>query len=259
MQTSMIDIGHMLFSLPVYFLSLLVVASVAAYRQDCSSCLYRWRFFMMGFAVMVYLYSAPVFSNAMLQWLEMRYPAPQDTHASHDREALIVVLTSGRLRITTSGYEVKLSEEGWERMSTAVKLWQQVGGILLFSGAPTPDGTDSGAAGMARAASLMGVPQDAILIEGRSLNTYENFKLSLPLINQHGKKIFLVTSALHMPRAMAVARSLGINATSYPCDFRHQAGAPLQAWLPSNNGPRVFEETLHEMLGMLIYRIRGWI
>jgi len=55
----------------------------------------------------------------------------------------------------------------------------------------------------------LGVPSSVIRIEGDSRNTLENAKRSLALIRTiNAKRILLVTSAAHMPRAMAIFRAL---------------------------------------------------
>jgi uncharacterized SAM-binding protein YcdF (DUF218 family) len=50
---------------------------------------------------------------------------------------------------------------------------------------------------------VLGVPQQAIRMEGQSRNTRENAANSLPLVLSLGaKRVLLVTSAVHMPRAV---------------------------------------------------------
>ena len=129
---------------------------------------------------------------------------------------------------------------------------------MIFSGAPTPDGDDSAAAGMARVAQQLGVPITQIKVEPASLSTHENFLFSKPLLDQYQGEVWLVTSALHMPRAMAVAKKLGIAVIAYPCDFRAEERSNWRLWLPSNAGPAMLEEALHELLGILQYRVSGW-
>ena len=102
------------------------------------------------------------------------------------------------------------------------------------------------------------MPATAINVEPASLNTYENIQFSKSLLDRNGAEVWLVTSALHMPRAMAVARKMGVPAVAYPCDFRAEERPHWRLWLPSNAGPAMLEEALHEWLGLLYYRLRGW-
>ena len=144
----------------------------------------------------------------------------------------------------------------------SVELWRRAGGTLLFSGAPTPDFTDSMAHEMARTAVALGVPRAAILVEPRSANTYENLLFSRKILREKGMlsgTVVLVVSAFQMPRAVAVARKLDLPVQPYPCDFRSNPQTRWQDWIPSNDGAGDFEAVLHELLGLAGYRWRGWI
>ena len=107
-----------------------------------------------------------------------------------------------------------------------------------------------------------GVPQSAILIEDRSRNTYENALYSKTILNEKNMhKVLLVTSALHMPRALAVFRSNGIDAIAAPTDFNivpvNRPG--ILNWIPSLGAMATLTDVIRENLGILVYRLRGWI
>ena len=62
-----------------------------------------------------------------------------------------------------------------------------------------------------------GVPDVAILVEERSRTTRENIENSVPLLRAHNlDRVLIVSDPLHMRRAMAIARSLGLNAHPSP-------------------------------------------
>jgi len=65
------------------------------------------------------------------------------------------------------------------------------------------------------------VPDSAVLIEGKSRNTYENAKFSKELLQNRGlkPKYLLVTSAFHMRRALMIFRNQGMDVDPYPCNF----------------------------------------
>jgi uncharacterized SAM-binding protein YcdF (DUF218 family) len=260
MRIAITDIVHVFLVLPVYVLALLAVLAAAAFRQEAASTLRRWRYVFVVALAAVYVMTAPVFAEALVRTIEYQYSPPVLTASARNRDNLIVVLTAGWLRSAENhSYEVKLGEAGWERTWIAVELWQRIGGKLLFVGAPTPDGKISAAAGMARVARQLGVPSASLLVEGNSRNTYENWKFSERLIQQYGDRVWLITSAINMPRAMSVARGLGINAVPYPCDYRADKDVSWRLWIPSNAAPVTLEEALHELLGMVWYRWRGWM
>ncbi len=111
-----------------------------------------------------------------------------------------------------------------------------------------------------------GVPKDAIITEGKSRNTYQNALESRQILNERDiSKILLVTSALHMPRALAVFRSLGIDAipavtdvmiAQYDLPDTHPA---VLDWLPNVQSLWLTTLVIRERLGVWVYRWLGWI
>ena len=63
---------------------------------------------------------------------------------------------------------------------------------------------------------------------GESRSTYEDALLALERLNPRaGETWLLVTSAIHMPRALATFRNLGWSLTPYPVDYRTAGEPPL--------------------------------
>ncbi len=111
-----------------------------------------------------------------------------------------------------------------------------------------------------------GVPERAIVTEGKSRNTYENALESKRILERlRLSNVLLVTSALHMPRALAVFRSLGIDATPAVTDIlvthaERPDDQPLVLdWLPTAESLLLTTSALREHLGMWAYRWLGWI
>src|SRR5262249_37539358 len=103
-----------------------------------------------------------------------------------------------------------------------------------------------------------GVPASAVRVETKSRNTSENLAFSREIVTPFGDHVWLVTSALHMRRAMAVAHKLGIKARPYPCDYRGLPMLHWYAWLPNSGGAAMFADALHEWLGLAYYRTKGY-
>lgn len=247
-------------ALPFYVLCGLGVVTFVAFKRKTAPRLRRWRYALAAASVATFLIGAPAFGNALTLRIERRYPPRMVTAADRHPDNLIVVLTGGWFRWVDGRVDVKISEDGWERLDAGVKLWRDVGGTMLIAGAPARDGSGlSVAAAMADAAEARGVPREAIVVEPRSRNTYENLSFSLPLLQAHRDRVWLVTSALHLPRAMSVARKLGVAPIPYPCFYRASRGVTVVGWLPNNEGPVVLEQALHEEIGVVWYWLRGWL
>ena len=94
--------------------------------------------------------------------------------------------------------------------------------VVLISGGGIPWlGSDIPEAGSIQTLlEEWGVPGASILAEAASRNTYENAVLSKQVLVEHGlQRVLLVTSALHMPRALATFKSAGIDAIPATTDF----------------------------------------
>jgi uncharacterized SAM-binding protein YcdF (DUF218 family) len=104
-----------------------------------------------------------------------------------------------------------------------------------------------------------GVAEDSIWTEDKSTNTHENALYGAEILRQHAvHRVALVVDARSMKRAMGCLRKQGIEVVPAPCRFR-EWGPVRDELVPGWNGLKGNEETLHEVLGWLWYRIRGWV
>ena len=62
-----------------------------------------------------------------------------------------------------------------------------------------------------------------------------------------------------MPRAAAIARKLEMAVVPFPCNFQANPRPGWQYWIPSNDGAEAFESVMHELIGLAVYRWRGWV
>jgi uncharacterized SAM-binding protein YcdF (DUF218 family) len=51
---------------------------------------------------------------------------------------------------------------------------------------------------------------------------------------------------------------MGLAVLPYPCDYHAERRLHWRMWLPSNDAYGAFEEVLHEWVGLIWYRLRGW-
>ncbi len=103
-----------------------------------------------------------------------------------------------------------------------------------------------------------GVPPDMIWTEEESKSTYENGRFSAAILRRRNiNRVALVVDARSMPRATAVLEKQGIRVAPAPSRIRQWDGP--KELLPSWEAVRGNEDTLHEMLGYLWYKLHGWI
>lgn len=103
----------------------------------------------------------------------------------------------------------------------------------------------------------LGIPLSRMLFDDQSRNTHENALLSRALaMPQPGERWLLVTSAMHMPRAMGCFRAAGFAVSAYPVDHRTWPGGGH--WLPGlASGLAMIAAGLHEWVGLAVYRLLG--
>ena len=147
-----------------------------------------------------------------------------------------------------------------ERVVLPVPLMNQYPNMrLLFTGGSAALFTHRRAeADMARTYfERMGTDMSRTLFETRSRNTYENalFSRDVPGVDPKAPWL-LVTSASHMPRALATFQKAGWNVTPYPVDFYslHET-----EWLSYSlfGGVEAWQLALREYLGLAVYKLTG--
>lgn len=107
----------------------------------------------------------------------------------------------------------------------------------------------------------LGVPADAVLLRGDSTTTHEEAVTVRALRDAVGiERVLLVTSALHMPRAVATFTAMGIDVIPAPTAFEiPDSRVPTPSrWIPDAEAFWGSSRAWHEHIGMWHYRYRGW-
>jgi uncharacterized SAM-binding protein YcdF (DUF218 family) len=184
----------------------------------------------------------------------------------------IVVLGGGTKSATWPRPTVDLGEAG-DRIIYAAQLYFQKKAPIIILSAGRIDWPGSGSpesADMATILTSIGVPSEVIIQEPDSLNTYQNaVNVRKILAERQIKKVLLITSAMHSPRALKIFQRQGIDVIPTPTDFlvsqddlQELTNTPKSAilnLLPDTDNLHQFTVALKEYLGIFIYWLRGWI
>lgn len=241
-------------------LALLVAALLAHRRRALSRALLA-----LGIAVLLAGGNGWVV-HTLVSSLERRHPGPTPLPTAD----AVVVLAGGIHAQIPPRPTVEVSESG-DRVLYAAELYRRgLAPVVIATG-----NVGTGAVGrrpeaedMADLLTMVGVPRAAVVLEVRSQNTREHTVQLCPMFAARGiHRVLLVTTAMHMPRSLAVFRH-GCPAVDYvpaPTDFRFTDGDP-EPWyrlalnlLPTPGSLLDFSAAAHEHLGLLYYRMRGWI
>jgi uncharacterized SAM-binding protein YcdF (DUF218 family) len=241
-------------------LALVLVLVVHARRSRTPSWLRRTSWLILAW---MWIGATPAIGNGLVRALEVRHPALDRSGLLPSPHARVVVLASGQQFRPDGTPAPELDADGWERLLAGIALWRRVGGELILSGGPGHGPDDALAQRMRRIALEAGVPDAAIRPVGGGRNTRDDLANVAAQIQGRppspSAPVYLVTSAMHMPRAMGTARAMGLQALPAPCGFRHLAAPTWRAWLPDNGDPTLWRDGLHEWIGLAVYRWRGWL
>lgn len=108
----------------------------------------------------------------------------------------------------------------------------------------------------------LGFEAKDIIVENKSRNTFENIQYSKHILDslQHHDTILLVTSATHLPRAMACARKAQFPAQAFSTDY---AIAPSKYGIdfyiiPESVALEQWRKVIREIIGFAMYKIAGY-
>ena len=208
---------------------------------------------ILAAAVGTSILSWPPLGDALLGYVENQARAAERGRPSCCYDA-IVVLGGGIAPAAPPERDFPSLSDGSDRIWYAARLYKQGvapriivsgGGFLAEHG---PAATEAEA--MRVFLIDLGVPDSAIVNEGKSVNTIENIRNVREMVQD--KPVALVTSGYHMPRALRIARAAKLNAAAFPTNFHalRSTRPPWENWLPSLEGMGETILALHEIAGI---------
>lgn len=219
----------------------------------------RWRYVgavaLWAGIILLWVFSVPVTGYALLDVLEASAVALPNVEAATTRDAdAIVVLGGGRDADQPQYGGDTVGSFTLERLRYAARLQRATGLPVLVSGG-TVFGHRVPEAELMRETLAQDFHVSATWVEARSRNTEENALYSRAILQAAGKKkVWLVTDAWHMPRAIRAFRHAGIDAMMAPTGFTGGGDRTLLDYLPSSRGLFLSGLAMHEYLGLLWYR-----
>ncbi|MFO6418813.1 YdcF family protein [Hylemonella sp. W303a] len=199
--------------------------------------------------------------DALLRKLEAQHPAP--VHLDLSRYAGIIVLGgSTESSYVWEGHDQPALNGAAERLTAALPLLLRDPRLVLLYTGGEGELLASGPSEAERARRFyaeQGVPPARLLLESASRNTHDNavFSAALPGVDRT-RPWLLITSAWHMPRSLLTFRKAGWNVTPWPTDYRAGDATPWHQYSLSQ-GAAKWQTALHELVGLMVYRLRGWL
>ena len=203
---------------------------------------------------LLWLLSTPYFAEALLHGLEGK---PFVNNTQRPQADAIVVLGGGTYFHAPEYGGDTVNKDTLERLRYAAKLYRQTLKPLLVTGG-TPLGNS-----LAEAEQMKQVLEHEFNVpvqwtEGASDNTLENARLCRQMLKQAGvTRIYLVTHAWHMPRAVQAFQAAGFQVVPAPTGYTTRYRTDLLAFVPNAYALRDSRVFLHELIGMLWYQLKS--
>lgn len=214
----------------------------------------RWRRLSWGMlaasGAIILVSSSGIVATSLLSPLEYEHPAVNDTH-QFPGVRQIVVLTGYAADDPNIPVTSRLNDSSAFRVMMTLQLQRSCPDCrVIVSGEPTT------AKVMGDALTHLGVRKEQLTLETASLTTAASAMNLQSLV--HGE-FFLITSAAHQRRALAVLKHRGLKPIPVPSDYlmpKHWHAADL--W-PSPQSLVGSDLAIHEYVGELWYRLKGAI
>jgi len=183
--------------------------------------------------------------------LEYKFP-------KYDHQTVDYVVVLGGYHNSDERFPISslLSQTSLMRLSEGMRIYRlNPGAKLLLSGNKFND-VISNAEAMEKVAQTFGIPKDDIIIADQPKDTAEEAAYWTQYLSNHMLKdrhFALVTSAMHIPRAMYLFQSEGLQPIPAPTGFRTGGhhGLHWHDWFPSADSLTLFESAWHEYLGKI--------
>jgi len=203
--------------------------------------------------------ATPLVANYFYGLLESRFP-PVAISAAPEKDAIIVL--GGALgKILPPRVTSDLTGAS-DRILAAARLYRagKAGKVLVAAGNQPWMAEAKPEAELIKDLLMeWGVQDKDIILDASSINTYQNAKHAKTLMDANGlKNGLLVTSASHMPRAIAVFGKAGLDVSPFPVDYQvvRKESSNVFDWLPDAGALGMTTQAIREWLGMLVYRYR---
>ena len=247
-----------LFVMPVSLVLILLIAAVfllaKGLRKSASG-------LMAAAIALLWLASTPFVADTLYSALEARYrPVPLGDLPTSD---CIVLLGGAVSPALWPRVDIELQEAVDRVYKTAQLVRAGRARFVIVSAGNQPWSASPWAEAELIRDLLVewGVPEDTIFLEGSSRNTRENAIYSKHLIDSiHCSSTLLVTSAGHMPRAMAAFESAGVSVAPVSTDVRVVPGGKFLAvmLLPDADALQRTSDAIREWVGRMFYQVKGW-
>jgi uncharacterized SAM-binding protein YcdF (DUF218 family) len=229
----------------VFILGCLAAALLALVRPRAGVAL------MLTSSVLLYVSAMPAVATSLLRQIDNQIPTGLDL-----RSAQAIVILSADLQLGNGLDEPDtIGPITLKRLAFGARLYRALHLPVLVSGGRI-QGSTATLGGLMRDELEQNFAVPVAWTEDRSRTTYENAMLSAELLRSTNiTSVILVTSPAHMPRALWSFEHAGLHAIPWPTPRTTPEVRRIDDYLPSANALDQTSGALHEILGLVYYRL----
>jgi uncharacterized SAM-binding protein YcdF (DUF218 family) len=216
--------------------------------------------FLGIFSIMwLFAISTPLLPDLLISRLEDRYPVfNPDMFTSFGSPVHIVVLGGGHVNDDRLPANDRLSSEAVVRIAEGIRIHRKLPGSIIITSGWSSSGKVPQAEVLAETALLLGVDENYIKKQPLPKNTRMEASEYHRLFGDNAQ-IILVTSAVHMRRAIYAFQEEGLDPVPAPTNHLIKKDENYNPWIgiPSSGNIRKMESAVHEYVGFLWYKLTG--
>jgi len=219
-----------------------------------------WQVFVAAI-VLYYLAATPIGANLLVFSLSAGMK-PMQTREEARGADTVVILSGGVETIRAGGVVLtQMSTASTLRVLEAARVYKLIGGrLVIVSGgiADTRIQLEPESKQLSEALGVAGGPAASSAIDVDARDTYDHPRTIRPILDAHHVRQFvIVTSPMHMRRALAVFRKAGFDPVGSVTLLRSDHREPPPWFVPTDDSLMLFDASIYDYAGWVYYWMRG--
>jgi uncharacterized SAM-binding protein YcdF (DUF218 family) len=239
---------------------MIVLTIIAVWWRRVPASRAPWRVFVAAIVVF-YLMATPIGANLLVFSLSAGMKPIQTREEARGADT-VVILSGGVQTIRADGVVLtQLSTASALRVLEAARVYKLIGGrLVIVSGGIADERLElqPESKQMAEALVAAGVPEANIALDVAARDTYDHPRTTRPILEAHHVRQFVVvTSPMHMRRALAVFRKAGFDPVGSVSLLRSDHLKPPPLFVPNDDSLLLSDSSIYDYAGWLYYFARG--
>lgn len=221
----------------------------------------RKKFFILGLVYLFFFSNRFIINEVLLLW-----EAPPTPYENITEDYYAGIVMGGVTNSEKTPRDRVYFSKGADRITHAFQLYRlgKIRKIMVSGGSSKlKDFKYKEADNLYNFLLLCGVDTADIILENKARNTYENALYSSQILEKEypGNRHLVITSGFHLKRSLLCFRKLGMDVDGFSTDFytKDHTFSLDMLLIPDPSAFRDWHMLIHEFLGLVSYKIAGYI